>query len=260
MSTSTDLLFGLLALQTGLIQQAQLVAAFHAWTCDRSRSLADHLIALGHFSAAQKAVVEALAEIHVEAHSGNVERSLTDIPVGKFARESLAKLGDSDINATLCHVGSSQGSTEHDGELNGDRTIDYSVGSVTSTGQRFRMLRPHARGGLASCYVPPLAGGRENPARSNGCFPEPCGPRVPQRTRTTIIWRLPRTTIDYQSHSGIVLGTRSQCLDHEGKLAKVHRRSPPRSSTGVRLFCSARTNLLSGNCLASTWSIWPGSI
>ena len=78
MSTSTDLLFGLLALQTGLIQQAQLVAAFHAWTCDRSRSLADHLIALGHFSAAQKAVVEALAEIHVEAHSGNVERvSLT---------------------------------------------------------------------------------------------------------------------------------------------------------------------------------------
>jgi hypothetical protein len=29
---SCDLLFGLLALQTGLINQAQLVAAFHAWT------------------------------------------------------------------------------------------------------------------------------------------------------------------------------------------------------------------------------------
>ncbi len=28
-------LFGLLALQNGLIQQAQLVAAFHAWTCDK---------------------------------------------------------------------------------------------------------------------------------------------------------------------------------------------------------------------------------
>jgi len=39
--------FGLLTLQNGLIQQAQLVAAFHAWTCDKSRSLAGHLIALG---------------------------------------------------------------------------------------------------------------------------------------------------------------------------------------------------------------------
>ena len=34
---SRDLLFGLLALQTGLINQAQLVAAFHAWTQARAR-------------------------------------------------------------------------------------------------------------------------------------------------------------------------------------------------------------------------------
>ena len=47
-----DLLFGLLALQTGLINQGQLVAAFHAWTCDKSRSLADHLVALGHLGPA----------------------------------------------------------------------------------------------------------------------------------------------------------------------------------------------------------------
>ena len=40
MAADRHLLFGLLALQTGVIQQAQLVAAFHAWTCDKSRSLA----------------------------------------------------------------------------------------------------------------------------------------------------------------------------------------------------------------------------
>jgi hypothetical protein len=50
----------LLALQTGLMQQAQLVAANHAWTCDKSRSLADDLIALGHFDAARRAAIEAL--------------------------------------------------------------------------------------------------------------------------------------------------------------------------------------------------------
>ena len=56
------LLFGLLALQTGLIQQAQLVAAFHAWTGDKSRPLADHLVALGHLNAAQRSVVEAMED------------------------------------------------------------------------------------------------------------------------------------------------------------------------------------------------------
>ena len=52
MAADTDrhLLFGLLALQNGLIQQAQLVAAFHAWTCDKARPLADHLVALGYLT------------------------------------------------------------------------------------------------------------------------------------------------------------------------------------------------------------------
>lgn len=38
---SDSLLFGLLALQNGLIDQAQLVAAFQAWTRDRGQPLAD---------------------------------------------------------------------------------------------------------------------------------------------------------------------------------------------------------------------------
>ena len=44
------LLFGLLALQNGIINQGQLVAAFQAWTLDKSRSLADHLQARGDLS------------------------------------------------------------------------------------------------------------------------------------------------------------------------------------------------------------------
>ena len=40
-------LFGLLALQIGLIDQGQLVAAVQAWTLDKARSLAEHLVARG---------------------------------------------------------------------------------------------------------------------------------------------------------------------------------------------------------------------
>jgi hypothetical protein len=83
-------LFGLLALQAGLIPYTQLVAAFHAWTCDKSRSLADHLIALGHLDTARRAPIEALATLHIDAQGGDVENSLAAVPAGRSTRESLA--------------------------------------------------------------------------------------------------------------------------------------------------------------------------
>src|ERR1700689_5306238 len=91
------LLFGLLALQNGLINQGQLVAAFQAWTLDKSRSLADHLEARGDLDAADRAAVEALVTRHLKRHGGDVEKSLASVPAGKSTRVSLAKLGDSDI-------------------------------------------------------------------------------------------------------------------------------------------------------------------
>src|SRR5262245_47428462 len=151
MAAETDrhLLFGLLALQTGLVQQAQLVAAFHAWTGDKSRPLGDHLIELGYLNAAQRAAVAALAALHVEAHGDDVGRSLAAIPAGRSTREGLADLGDPDIEATLGHVASHDATDDGDA----DRTTSYSVGTATADGRRFRVLRPHARGGLGAVFV-----------------------------------------------------------------------------------------------------------
>jgi serine/threonine-protein kinase len=147
---SRDLLFGLLALQNGLINQVQLVTAFQAWTLDKACALADHLIFLGHLNAAQRAVIEAMADLHVAKH-GDVERSLAAIPAGRSTHESLARLGDPDIEGTLAHV--RPPSTRQDGESDANRTATYSVGSSTSDGLRFRVLRPHARGGLGAVFV-----------------------------------------------------------------------------------------------------------
>ena len=49
--SSRDLLFGVFALQNGLIDQGQLLAAFQSWTHDKSRSMADHLISRGDLDA-----------------------------------------------------------------------------------------------------------------------------------------------------------------------------------------------------------------
>jgi len=60
------LLFGLLALQNGLINQGQLLAAFQDWTLDKSKRLADYLEAHGDLTGAKRALLEALAEVHLE--------------------------------------------------------------------------------------------------------------------------------------------------------------------------------------------------
>jgi eukaryotic-like serine/threonine-protein kinase len=65
------LLFGLLALQNGIINQSQLVLAFQAWTLDKSSSLADHLEARGDLSGPKGAVLEALAAVHLETPDGD---------------------------------------------------------------------------------------------------------------------------------------------------------------------------------------------
>jgi serine/threonine-protein kinase len=149
----SNLLFGLLALQNGLIDQGQLILAFQAWTRDKARSLADHLEARGDLSAAKRSLLEAIAQVHLEAHGGDVERSLAAVAAGRSMRESLAGLGDPDIDGTLDRVGSGGGATEHDDPVDPDRTTDDSVGSATSNGQRFRILRFHARGGLGAVSV-----------------------------------------------------------------------------------------------------------
>ena len=84
-----------------------------------------------------------------EAARRDVEQSLAAFPAGNSTRESLAKLGDPDIEATLSHVASAPGSTDADV----DRTASYAVGESTGDGQRFRILRPHARGGLGAVFV-----------------------------------------------------------------------------------------------------------
>ena len=144
------LLFGLLALQNGIISQVQLVAAFQAWTLDKSRSLADHLAARGDLTGPRRALLEGLVEVHLETHGGDVGQSLAAVSAGKSTRESLARIGDPAINATLGHVPAARLPTE-DGDA--DRTTAHSVGSATSDGQRFRVLRPHARGGLGAVFV-----------------------------------------------------------------------------------------------------------
>src|SRR3954467_13019409 len=80
LTAERHLLFGLLALQVGLIDQGQLVAAFQAWTRDKARPLAEHFIVRGDLDDEQRAGVEAMVALHLKKHGGDVEQSLAAVP------------------------------------------------------------------------------------------------------------------------------------------------------------------------------------
>ncbi len=128
-----NLLFGLLALQNGLIDQDQLVAAFRAWSRDKRRQIAEYLVDRGDLDADQRGVVQAMVGLHEKKHGGSVEKILAAIPAGRSTRESLAALGDSEIEGTVAHVG--PGPTSSQSHAAADRTTPCCVGSATSDGQ-----------------------------------------------------------------------------------------------------------------------------
>jgi tetratricopeptide (TPR) repeat protein/tRNA A-37 threonylcarbamoyl transferase component Bud32 len=107
--------------------------------------MADVLADQGALATPHRALVDALVKAHLQIH-GDPKKSLAALDLNRSTRESLAAAGGAVVEATLAHVGSG---------CNGDaqRTGTYAVGTATDDGQRFRVLRPHARGGLGEVFV-----------------------------------------------------------------------------------------------------------
>ncbi len=148
-----SVLFGLLALQNGSINQRALVEAFETWRLREERSIGELLVAAGAMSEPRRMLLEALLSAQLAVHDGSVEHALASLETDRSTRQKLAELGDAQIDSTLTRVGSR--STEHDPEADAEhtRTSSYAVGATTADGQRFRVLRPLARGGLGEVFV-----------------------------------------------------------------------------------------------------------
>jgi tetratricopeptide (TPR) repeat protein/tRNA A-37 threonylcarbamoyl transferase component Bud32 len=147
MIADAELLFGLLALQNGLVTRDQLVAAFAVWTT-AGRSMADIMAEQGALDPARRALLEALLAAHLNLHAGDTARSLAALDLNGSTREKLAAAGGADIEASLTHVGIG---SSFSGDV--DHPSTFTIGSTASDCQRFRVLRPHAQGGLGAVFV-----------------------------------------------------------------------------------------------------------
>ena len=85
-----NLLFGLLALQVGLIDHGQLFAAFKAWSRDKARPLAEHLVDRGDLDGEQRFQLDEL-----------VGRSLANLSTDGSNREGVTTLGNPVANGSL---------------------------------------------------------------------------------------------------------------------------------------------------------------
>jgi eukaryotic-like serine/threonine-protein kinase len=118
-----NLLFGLLALQNGLIDQLQLVAAFQAWTLQKDRPLADHLVDSGALDADQRSVIDSMVGMHLKKHGGSTANSLGALPTSVLAARELARLEDPDLDNSLAGLPTLGARVDS----SSDRTLDLDV-------------------------------------------------------------------------------------------------------------------------------------
>jgi serine/threonine-protein kinase len=149
MAADRELLLGLLALQNNFIDRDALVAAFNSWGADPSRSLGQILLERGALSGSRHALLEQLVQEHIRLHDGDAQESLAAFGSIDSVREELLHIGDAELQKCLARIPSSR--TEADDPY---QTVVHSrVGASSSTGTRFRVIRPHAKGGLGEVFL-----------------------------------------------------------------------------------------------------------
>ena len=88
-----NLLFGALAVQTGLINQTSLTSAYRVRADDKEKDLAQVLVDQGALDAETKILIEALASKHLSVHGGRLEKSLAAMNIAGSVRDSLTSGG-----------------------------------------------------------------------------------------------------------------------------------------------------------------------
>jgi serine/threonine protein kinase/formylglycine-generating enzyme required for sulfatase activity len=145
-----NLLFAILALQNSLVGKAGLLDGFHRWVGAKHRSLGEILVERGAMQASDRDLLEALVDVHL-LRFGSPRKSLEALSPVPLVREELARIKDPEVQATLTFVAA--GKADPDETVLRKDTGPSSASDVTEPLPRFRIVRPHAKGGLGQVSV-----------------------------------------------------------------------------------------------------------
>jgi hypothetical protein len=141
-----DLLFGILALQNNFISREALLGAFNAWGQDRARSLRQHLSDRGALAGPRFVLLEALVQEHLKLHGNDPTQSLAALSSLGPVQRALESIVDPDVRATLSFAGT-------DPCCEYGEPMPRAETRRVSEAVRFRILRPHAVGGLGKVFA-----------------------------------------------------------------------------------------------------------
>jgi serine/threonine-protein kinase len=142
MDTDRNLLFGVLALQADLIDDAQFARACSEWAGRKQTPLADLLLERGWLTPSDRADVEKLLERKLKTHNGDTRASLAEVATDPVKR-TLAGLADADIRESLAGL-----TTPPEGLVLLSTTA-YEPG----TRDRYTLSRLHATGGIGRVWL-----------------------------------------------------------------------------------------------------------
>jgi serine/threonine protein kinase len=148
-TSDRNLLFGILAVQMDFISRDALIKAMHAWVLEKSQTLGAILIAHGSLSRERHELLEALVVEHLKQHNNDPQQSLAAVSSIGSVKKDLEQIGDADVQASIVSLKPS----EPERKPGDDPYATVAAGASTWAGLRFRILRPHARGGLGEVFV-----------------------------------------------------------------------------------------------------------
>lgn len=133
--TDRNLLFGLIAMQSDLIEMRQFVDACTLWGAQKDCSLADVLVEQGWLIAEDREHVEYPLNRHMKKVAGDVKRSLAGMP--DSVKVALESIDDEDIQNSLSGVQPSE-----------RITTTQQISSVTVSNDRITRRGLHSTGGI----------------------------------------------------------------------------------------------------------------
>ncbi len=160
--TDRNLLFGIMALQMDFIDRDRLIEAMNIWVLEKTKALGAILVERGGLSESRRTLLESLVDEHVTQHGGDPQRSLAALTSLDSARAALEAVADPDLQASLDQVTIDRSANEltltesvpigRSTRPDNDATASIQSSQDPSHG-RFRILRPHAKGGLGAVFV-----------------------------------------------------------------------------------------------------------
>jgi tetratricopeptide (TPR) repeat protein len=129
------------------INRDALVAALHAWVLDKKHTLGEILVQQGALQAGQRKLLEPLVEAHLAMHGHDAEKSLAAVHLSTPLGRELRSLADPDMQASLSRLATpAAGATSP--------PLTATTGEILRPGGlRYRVLRPHEKGGIGEVFV-----------------------------------------------------------------------------------------------------------